>query len=60
MMRKICERCSREYFDEDCLVTPMEELGRIFLDSIRDQDAGYICPECRQELGIMNLLGVGK
>jgi len=60
MMRKNCERCFREYFEEDGLVTPMEELGQIFLGTIQDQDAGNFCPECRKELGILNLLGVGK
>ena len=60
MMRKICERCSREYFEEDGLVTPMEELGRIFLGAVKGQDADNLCPKCRTDLGILNLMGVGE
>ena len=60
MVRKICAKCFREYFEEDGLATPMEELGRIFLGAVQDQDTGNFCPECRNELGILNLLGFGE
>jgi len=60
MMRKICEKCFGQYFEEDGPATPMEELGRIFLGAVKDQDAGHFCPKCRNELGILNLLGVGE
>ncbi len=57
MMGKICERCFREYFEEDGPATPAEKLGRIFLGAVQDQDAGNVCPECRKDLGILTLLG---
>jgi len=38
MMGKICERCFREYFEEDGLATPAEKLGRIFLGALQDQE----------------------
>ena len=56
-MMKICDNCHREYFDEDDRATPTEELGRIVLDAIRDPPS--LCPDCREELGILNLLGFG-
>jgi len=40
----------------------MEALGEIFLESVDGddpgvQDVGHLCPTCREELGIVNILG---
>ncbi len=59
-MSRICEKCGRIFFEDDSPVTPMEELGRIFLGAVQDQDAGNLCPECRRNLGILSLLGFGE
>ena len=42
--------------------SPMEALGEIFLESVDGddpgvQDVGHLCPTCREELGIVNILG---
>lgn len=54
-MMKICDNCLKEYFDEDDPATPMEELGGIALDAMGDSP--NLCPDCREELGILTLLG---
>ena len=35
----------------------MEELTHIFLKSVKGYDADRLCPDCKEELGIINLLG---
>jgi hypothetical protein len=35
----------------------MLELGRIFLEHTTEVNPNDYCPECREELGIMNLVG---
>jgi hypothetical protein len=55
---KLCKRCFRE-FDEDEGVeySPARELGDIFISAVGDVDVDDICPECREGLGIMNIMG---
>jgi len=59
---KTCKKCFRE-FDEsevDVLgVSPATELADIFLQDIGVEDINDLCPECREELGVMDLLGFG-
>jgi hypothetical protein len=59
-MRKICKKCLREFDDEYEDVGPVEKLGEIFLKSVDERDIKGYCPECKEELGIMNLLGFGE
>jgi hypothetical protein len=55
---KLCKRCFKE-FDEDKGVeySPARELGDIFISAVGDVDVEDICPECREGLGIMNIMG---
>ncbi|MGC9975526.1 MAG: hypothetical protein ABSC57_02230 [Syntrophales bacterium] len=55
---KLCKRCFKE-FDEDESVdySPARELGDIFISRVCNNDVQELCPECREELGIMNLMG---
>ena len=59
---KICKRCFRE-FDESEVdvvdVSPATELADIFLRDIGVEDINDLCTQCREELGVMNLLGFG-
>lgn len=60
-MKKICDQCLREYFEDDDAISPADELGRIFLKRIEDtRSTKNICPECREKLGILFLLGFGE
>ena len=68
---KICKRCFREFNEEAVLaVSPAMELAD-YLDSrfhgndrgetdIGVEDINDLCPECREELGVVNLLGFGQ
>ena len=70
---KTCKRCLREFDEEDVLgadVSPATELGS-YMDSrfhgndrgetdIGVEDINDLCPECREESGVMNLLGFGQ
>jgi len=60
-MVKICENCLGAYIDEDEPATPAYRLGQLFFDTLEDRDARQnICPKCREELGILFLLGFGE
>lgn len=58
---KICKNCFRE-FDEhgDDNHNPMVKLGMIFLEHTSEVNPGDYCPKCREELGVMNLIGFEK
>jgi RNA polymerase subunit RPABC4/transcription elongation factor Spt4 len=66
MPRKICQNCSREFEDETAATaSPAEVLGEIFLEAVEGnnpvtQDDRNLCPICREQLGIVNLLGFGS
>lgn len=55
---KVCKRCFKE-FDEDESVesSPARNLGDIFVSGASNIDVRDLCPECREELGVMNLMG---
>ena len=55
---KLCKRCFREFDkDEGVDYSPARELGNIFISAVGDVDVEDICPECREGLGIMNIIG---
>jgi len=56
-MKKVCTKCFREFTEDNYGPNPVDVLGQIFIDAAGDQDAGDICPTCREDLGILNLLG---
>ncbi|HNT56275.1 MAG TPA: hypothetical protein PKL99_00195 [Syntrophales bacterium] len=53
--------CHRE-FDEEAIrdYSPAEELVDILLPSLGIESVDDICPDCREELGILGLLGLGQ
>lgn len=58
---KTCKKCFREFEEEDSLdVSPATELADIFLQDIGIEDINDLCPDCREEFGVMNLLGFGQ
>jgi hypothetical protein len=55
---KLCKKCFRDFEEKDKMKdSPARELGDIFISDIGNIDIEDICPECREELGILNLLG---
>ena len=58
MQLKKCTRCFREFDDNESLDhSPARDLGDIFISDIGDRAVEDYCPECREELGVMNLIG---
>lgn len=56
---KICKNCFREFDEqEDYNSNPMVELGKIFVEHTTEVNPGDYCPECREELGMMNVAGL--
>jgi len=53
-----CQRCGMEFDAPETLVSPMDELGGIFLGSAAY--AEYLCLECKEELGMSNMIGFLK
>jgi len=52
---KRCKKCCREFDDNENLdCTPARDLGDVFISHIGDVDVKDICPDCREELGVMN------
>jgi hypothetical protein len=58
MKVKICNRCFREFAEDEHYAIPVEEFADIFLRDI--EDINSLCPQCREELGIVNLLGFNQ
>jgi hypothetical protein len=55
---KLCKKCFREFDENDKMEdSPAKELGDIFISETGNVDIKDICPECREELGIINLMG---
>jgi len=58
-----CKRCFREFEESEADVlgvSPATELADIFLEDIGIEGINDLCPQCRDELGAMNLLGFGE
>jgi len=57
---KPCKRCFREFEVDVVDVNPATELADIFLRDIGVEDINDLCPQCREKLGVMDLLGFGQ
>ena len=56
---KRCRECGTEIEEGNDEHNPAGDLGNIFLQGT-DADADDVCPGCKEELGILNLLGFGE
>jgi hypothetical protein len=57
-----CKRCFREFEESEVDVvdiSPATELADIFLLDIGVEDINDLCPQCREKLGVMDLIGLG-
>lgn len=56
---KLCKNCFREFDEQedDISPNPMKELGEIFLEHTGEVNPADYCPECREELGLLNIAG---
>ena len=51
-----CRKCGEKYDEEEGSVSPVEALGELFLESAGERPEN-LCPECREEIGLLGLLG---
>ena len=51
-----CRKCGEKYDEEEGSVSPVESLGELFLESAGERPED-LCPACREELGMLALLG---
>ncbi len=57
---KTCKYCD-EPFDEAEEDTELPgQLGAMFLDRAGYTDSDDVCPRCKEELGILSLIGTGE
>ena len=54
-----CRRCGERYDEEEGTKSPAEALGEIFLESAGGEPDN-LCPRCREEIGVLGLLGFGE
>ena len=51
-----CRKCGEKYDAEEGVMSPMEALGELFLESAGETPRN-LCPACREEIGVAGLLG---
>ncbi len=60
-MMKCCPRCFKLFEALDVSAeSPMEELADMLPISSGGANTEDLCPQCKEELGMMTLLGFGK
>lgn len=58
---RLCKRCFKKFDENDNIgINPPKELGNLFLKSIGINDTDDLCPECKERLGIINILGFNE
>jgi hypothetical protein len=61
MKKKQCKRCFQEFAeDENLFQSPARDLADIFLETTGAENSHDLCPQCREELGMLNLIGIGQ
>jgi len=56
---KQCSNCGEPIY-EDSNENPAETLGAIAEQSSSDVDVSCLCPVCKEQLGILSLMGFGE
>ena len=56
---KLCSNCGQP-IQEDSNKKPAEILGDLVEQSINDGDDSCLCQACKEELGMLSLMGFGK
>lgn len=57
---KICKYCGFRFEDIEIQETnPFQKMGELFYNSNNQIDSEEICPQCKEKLGILNILGFG-
>lgn len=56
---KTCKYCDERFDETEQEPGSPGQLGAISLETARDADSDDVCPKCKEELGIINLMVVG-
>jgi len=57
-MKKVCKKCFREFEKEDIYLSPAKIVANMMIQQYGGIEyINDLCPQCREELGIMNILG---
>ena len=51
-----CRKCGEKYDEEEGVMSPVEALGELFLESAGEEPR-TLCPACREAAGVTGLLG---
>ncbi len=54
---KTCVRCSRNFEADFDNLTPSEEHADAYLRHIAYPEVNELCPQCREEVGLLKILG---
>lgn len=56
---KVCDRCHRVFDEKDSIpsLNPPQQLAEMFLCSLDRDQSSVICDDCKEDMGILNLLG---
>jgi len=57
---KTCSKCGESFQKGDEEHNPATDLGEMFFEHTGDDDAEDVCHKCKEEMGIINLLGIGE
>ena len=58
---KICKLCQKVFENDSARdENPAEAIGNLFLENGIEVEANEICPECKEDAGILMLLGFGQ
>ncbi|MEN6359629.1 MAG: hypothetical protein ABFD59_06200 [Smithella sp.] len=57
----ICKLCQKVFENDSARdENPAEAIGNLFLENGIEVEANEICPECKEDAGILMLLGFGQ
>ena len=54
-----CRNCGKKFDEDDGAQNPVAALGELFLESTGEEPRD-LCPACREDLGLISLLGFGE
>jgi transposase len=58
---KTCSHCGHRFHDDDLTdPSPFERLAELFQRSTVAEPEPDLCPRCREEMGMLNLMGFEK
>ncbi len=56
---KTCSNCGQPIY-EDSIENPAETLGALAEQASSDINGSCLCPDCKEQLGILSLMGFGE